>query len=160
MKVRELQSGEVEVLVSDLWLPFAAEMAELDDYDALADETSVREQAIDYRSKRLEDDQVVTYVVEVPASPGNLIAFAEAERRDPSPIFDRDEECFLHGIYVKPAYRGRGIAAQLLDLVEAWGRDAGCEHVALSVHPDNTAAKAMYDDRGYELKRAKLALEL
>ena len=159
MTARTLAADEVTALVDELWLPFAREMAAAEPHDAPADESAAREQAVVYRRGRVADDEVVTYVV--PAGDGGTFAaYAEAEVRASPPVSERGAECYLRGVYVRPGDRGRGLADGLLDRVEAWGRERGCEHVTLDVHPGNDAAKALYEGRGYELLRAKLALAL
>lgn len=165
MQVREVAPGEVERLVEELWLPFAREMEAIESHDALADEETVRAEAVEYRRERLDDDDVATYVVD--AGDGErrdggaeLIAYAEAEVRASPPVFERGDECYVHGVYVVPDHRGAGIAEDLMARIEEWGRERGCEYATLDVHPDNAAAKSLYDDRGYEVLREKMALAL
>jgi ribosomal protein S18 acetylase RimI-like enzyme len=164
VRIRELAAGEVETLVEDLWLPFAREMAAAESHDALADEATVCEQAVEYRRGRLDDEDVVTYVAEREndgtVTDDELLAYAEAEVRESPPVFERGAECYVHGVYVRPDHRAEGLADDLMARLEAWGRERGCEHATLDVHPGNEAAKALYDDRGYRVLREKLALEL
>jgi GNAT superfamily N-acetyltransferase len=167
VRIRELAADEVETLVDELWLPFAREMAAAESHDALADEAAVREQAVEYRRGRLDDEDVVTYVAEAEdddedtgGDAAELLAYAEAEVRESPPVFERGAECYVHGVYVRPDHRAEGLADDLMARLEAWGRERGCEHATLDVHPGNEAAKALYDDRGYRVLREKLALEL
>jgi ribosomal-protein-alanine N-acetyltransferase len=50
-------------------------------------------------------------------------------------------------ISVHPDYRGRGIAAQLMDIVES---RVGMPRMRLTVRGSNLAARRLYDRRGYE----------
>ena len=53
-------------------------------------------------------------------------------------------------LYVRPAQRGSGIAAALMDALETHARDAGCDAVYLDTKDDLLAAIRFYDRRGYE----------
>ena len=81
---------------------------------------------------------------------GELLGHASAIETEPPPIYDRGREAHVDGLYVKPGHRRQGIAAALLDRVEDWAADRGCEHVGVTVHAENEAARALYADR-YEL---------
>ncbi|MCU0618985.1 MAG: ribosomal protein S18-alanine N-acetyltransferase [Gemmatimonadaceae bacterium] len=54
-------------------------------------------------------------------------------------------------IAVAPAWRGRGLGAQLLDAGLAAAVVAECEAMWLEVRVSNTAARRLYDSRGFEL---------
>lgn len=43
----------------------------------------------------------------------------------------------LYGIYVKPEYRGQGIAKQLVSLCEDWAKEQGCYEFCSTCHIDN-----------------------
>lgn len=55
----------------------------------------------------------------------------------------------LHDVVVLPAYRGRGIAKQMLERVEALAKGRGCYKITLEVLSQNTAAQAAYRKLGY-----------
>jgi putative acetyltransferase len=48
------------------------------------------------------------------------------------------------GMAVAPDWRGRGVGSALMAEAVRWARDAGVEKLALSVYPDNEAARALY----------------
>lgn len=54
-------------------------------------------------------------------------------------------------IAVVPGWRGRGLGARLLDAGLAAAAAAGCEAMWLEVRVSNTAARRLYDSRGFEL---------
>ena len=56
-----------------------------------------------------------------------------------------------HDLVVDSAFRRQGVAAQLLDAVEAHGRELGCCRVTLEVRVDNGAARALYAREGFAL---------
>jgi aminoglycoside 6'-N-acetyltransferase I len=56
---------------------------------------------------------------------------------------------FLEGIYVKPAYRRRGIARALCERVAAWARTLGATELASDALLDNTDSHAMHRALGF-----------
>jgi ribosomal protein S18 acetylase RimI-like enzyme len=55
----------------------------------------------------------------------------------------------IHDIYVKPNYRGRGIAKQMLQKVEAIALRRGCCKLTLEVLEKNEVGKGLYDSFGF-----------
>ncbi len=53
-------------------------------------------------------------------------------------------------LFVAPEYRGRRLAALLMDAAEAQARDAGCAWMYLDSKPEFAAALALYRRRGYQ----------
>jgi ribosomal protein S18 acetylase RimI-like enzyme len=58
--------------------------------------------------------------------------------------------CEVKRLYVRAAYRGRGIANALMEAVESFARDAGYESIYLDTFEALTAAVRFYERRGYE----------
>jgi ribosomal-protein-alanine N-acetyltransferase len=54
-------------------------------------------------------------------------------------------------ITVAPAHRGEGLGHGLLDELETRAASGGAEALMLEVGADNTAARALYDRRGYDV---------
>ena len=149
MEIRRLVEEDVEPLVDDLWLPFAREMAALDAYNALADD--LRADALAYRRERPADD-AATFV----ADDGGLVGYTAVSYTEPPPVFARGPEASIEEVYVAPERRGEELATALLERAEAWARERGCERATLSVNADNDAARALYEDRGYGVRRLKM----
>lgn len=150
MEVRRLVEEDVTALVEELWLPFAREMADLDAYNALAED--VREDALAYRRERLAAAAAVTFV----ADDGGLIGYTALSHSEPPSVFARGPAVSVEEVYVAPERRGEGVATVLLERAEAWGRERGCERATLSVNADNATARALYEDRGYGVRRLKM----
>ena len=53
------------------------------------------------------------------------------------------------GIAVGAPWRGRGVGSALLTDAIRWAREMGIEKLALSVYPDNTRAREMYQRFGF-----------
>ena len=58
-------------------------------------------------------------------------------------------EGHLRGMAVLPAWRGSGLAARLLDAIEAWLKTNGCGRVTLDTTLPLTAAMKFYEKNGY-----------
>ena len=151
MTVRRLREDEIPTLVDDLWFPLAREMADLDAYNALADDP--RDYALAHRREQFRDDDSATFVAE---REGALAGHVHVKRTDPAPVFERGPEGTISEVYVAPDYRGQGIADALMDRAEAWAADRGCEYVSLSVNEDNETARRVYESRGYSTRRRKM----
>lgn len=167
MDVRPLRAGEIPALHDGCWLPFAREMAELDDHDALADdEAELRDDNVAHKRERFVEDDSHT-VVAIPDRDGltaddtpSFAGYASAEIGESPPVFARGDPVYVSELYVRPEYRGDGLAHRLLDAVEDWGRDCGCERAELHVHARNETAKRVYETRGYEVFQYKLRTSL
>jgi ribosomal protein S18 acetylase RimI-like enzyme len=55
----------------------------------------------------------------------------------------------LNDLFVAEAYRGQGIAKQLMTAAENFARERGVIRVGLSTQVTNTSAQALYEARGY-----------
>lgn len=153
--IRHLHEGEIEALVEALWLPFAGEMADVDDHDALAGE-GTRENAVEYRREQFENDDRATFVAE----DGDLVGYVSIEHRASAPVFARGDAGYVHGLYVIPDYRGSGLASELFERAREWADNRGCAYLSLDVHPDNEPARSVYREWGFEPVREKLVRPL
>ena len=61
---------------------------------------------------------------------------------------DEDGEVEV-GYYVCPAWRGRGVAGQIVDAFLTWLAEQGVRAVTASVGPDNTASVRLLERRGF-----------
>ena len=56
---------------------------------------------------------------------------------------------YLEGIYVREAYRGRGLAKALLSACEGWAREQGCTEFASDCELDNGGSIAFHLGAGF-----------
>jgi GNAT superfamily N-acetyltransferase len=68
----------------------------------------------------------------------------------------RDSFATIAGVFVEPAYRGRGIARALTESAIAWARGQKCASIRLTTSKD---AEALYRSLGFEDGR-ELVLKL
>ncbi|MFP5384371.1 MAG: GNAT family N-acetyltransferase [Gammaproteobacteria bacterium] len=56
----------------------------------------------------------------------------------------------IYSVAVQPAWRGKGVAEQLLAAAELAAAAVGCDGIHLEVRPENTAAIRLYEKHGYQ----------
>ncbi len=60
---------------------------------------------------------------------------------------------YVQDLHVIDDFRGRGLGRKLLAAAAQRGREFGCNHLRLSVDPDNTLAAAFYRHVGLEVRK-------
>lgn len=155
VEIRSLRPDDLHRLVDTLWFSLGREMAGLDDFNALGE--NVREDAIAYHRRALtEDERTILVAVEE----NELAGFVYAKREEPTSFFDREYTLHIIEIYVREQSRQQGIASALLDEIEGWEKAQECEYASLIVHVDNRAARSLYEETGFEVKRNLFAKPL
>jgi ribosomal protein S18 acetylase RimI-like enzyme len=79
---------------------------------------------------------------------GNVIGTAQlyiiTDDRHPAPVGN------VQNVWTDPAYRGRGIARQIMETLHETARRAGCSKLVLTSNPSRAAARDLYTSMGYE----------
>jgi ribosomal protein S18 acetylase RimI-like enzyme len=57
-------------------------------------------------------------------------------------------DAFVDDLYLRPAFRGRGLGARVMEAVEREARALGVRALHLEVERDNDPARALYERRG------------
>ncbi|PZV01115.1 MAG: GNAT family N-acetyltransferase [Leptolyngbya sp.] len=115
-----------------------------DGYRVFYQQPSDRQGAQQFLQARLEkgDSTILVAVVE-----GQLAGFTQLYPSFSSvsmkPIW------ILNDLFVAEAYRGRGIAKQLMTATENFAQETGAIRIGLSTQVTNTSAQALYEARGY-----------
>lgn len=55
----------------------------------------------------------------------------------------------LHHLFVAPTARGRGIGTELLGVVLAYAKGAGCSYLTVGTQAENRAAQVFYGKKGF-----------
>lgn len=70
------------------------------------------------------------------------------------------ERLFIGNLYVKSAYRGRGLADHLVLKAIRYAQEEGCSEFSLGVEADNQRAMAYYKKLGFEPHRQRMVVQL
>ena len=70
-----------------------------------------------------------------------------------TPDEDNGNRAQLISMWVDPAARGRGVATALITAIAHWAARYGAATLALSVMPDNAAARRTYEKNGFIMSR-------
>lgn len=76
-------------------------------------------------------------VVKVAEDNGTVVGYAIATRSREAPFLKYSQVGRLSDVYVKQAYRGHGVAKQLLQALEAWARKARLQALEVDVFPEH-----------------------
>lgn len=79
-----------------------------------------------------------------------LLGSGYAQIRDSKNYLTHKRHAYLGFMYVKPAFRGRGINQMILHALKAWALEQGIMHMSLTVYPENTAAIRAYEKAGMQ----------
>ncbi len=100
-------------------------------------------------------DDPATHLV-VAETDGQLIGTVRVEFAE-RPFFRIAE---VHRLYVRPEWRRRGVASELMRVAETTARDGGAAEVRLTVLAGNEPAMQFYDVRDYRHFATRLAKRL
>lgn len=95
-----------------------------------------------YMRQLIESPGSATWIAEENAE---LIGFSIVEWS----VGQSEPSAYIQTIEVHPAFRGRGIGAELLVRAEDSARAAGARSIDLHVDTENVAAIHLYESRGY-----------
>lgn len=139
-------TADVDAVV-DLWVDLASDQRAYDSHLlAGANRTAIREAVV---------RRVVTDDVLLARADRDVVGFAMTTVE--TGRYEQDvTRGLVENIYVRPAYRGRGIGSSLLDAAEAELKASGADVVALDVLADNDDARRFYRSNGYEPHRIEL----
>ncbi|HYJ69865.1 MAG TPA: GNAT family N-acetyltransferase [Nocardioidaceae bacterium] len=96
---------------------------------------------------------------ELVALPDKLVLVAEADGQvighltgrvdEPSPI-RLVAVATLASMYVRPAHRGEGVGARLVEMFRGWAREQGADRLAVTAYASNDGAVRFYRRQGFE----------
>ena len=76
------------------------------------------------------------------------------------PFLDPPDRLYIGNLYVRPAYRGSGLADQLVARAVQYAQEEGCVELTLDVERDNERALAYYEKLGFEAARYSMSASL
>jgi ribosomal protein S18 acetylase RimI-like enzyme len=80
---------------------------------------------------------------------GQLVGSGYAQVRKADPFLKHTHFAYLGFMYVKPAFRGKGINQSLLEALISWVKSKGISEIRLDVYDENIVAKNAYSKAGF-----------
>jgi len=89
-----------------------------------------------------------------------IVASGYAREKPTVAYVEPDAYCYLGFMYVRPAYRGKGINKMVVDYLLAWGRARGLTEARLEVYSENVGAIRAYEKAGFAGLMLEMRLEM
>jgi GNAT superfamily N-acetyltransferase len=110
-------------------------------------------------SQAIESEEQLFLIAEQTGHPATPIGLAHASVVIREAVFEPASKLHVHGLYVEPNHRRRGIGRSLLDSAMAWGRAKGCTEAELNVLRQNPARR-LYECLGFRAFQTEMVLDL
>jgi len=143
--IREARPDEVDVVVS-----LRVAMSEENDGEKLSEQ--VLEATRRWLHEHTRNGIMRSWLAE---SDGRIVGTVSCRIRDASPR-EHDlvgKEAYVHNLYVKPAYRSRGIGRALMQTLLDWCKSAGYSRVALRA---SVMGRPLYERMGFAADRTMI----
>lgn len=131
--IRRVETGDFEE-----WLRMRAALWPDEDIEDLREEIQ----------ELLADEDSAVYVAT--RVDGGLCGFIEVGLRDYAEGCDSSPAAYIEGWYVDADQRRGGVGARLVQVAEAWGREAGCREIGSDCLLDNLISYEAHLALGYD----------
>jgi len=108
---------------------------------------AVADDYVEYLEREVAAHDGRILMAEVDGAPAGFVCVVSATRGDPPD--DPAVFAWAHDIFVRPAYRRRGVATALMADVESFARSRGARELRLGVIDRNADARVMYARLGF-----------
>jgi ribosomal protein S18 acetylase RimI-like enzyme len=170
MHIRRVRNEDEAMrrFVEELWLPYQRDLEASNELHVMADDIDVDE-IVEFRTDWFDDPTKRLWValdgVDDPAesvaeSDATFAGFLGTALQTPAAKFDTADKLILGNFYVDTAYRGTGLADDLVARAIQQAREDGAEELTLRVHVDNDRALAYYEKLGFEVAQYKMRVPL
>lgn len=105
----------------------------------------------------LEDKEVMVAVAE---HDGYIIGSGYAKKVISRPYLEHDFHAYIGFMYVRPEYRGQGVAQRILDFLSGWAKSQGIDELRLDVFAENAVAVQAYQKAGFEPNLLEMRLQI
>jgi GNAT superfamily N-acetyltransferase len=92
----------------------------------------------------------------VAESEARVVGCGFAQIEEAEPFFKHQVQAYFGLMYVEPAYRGRGVNAEIIRSLKRWCRSKNVWETRLDVYEGNTTAVKAYEKAGF----SKLSIEM
>lgn len=163
-----IEESALRRLIDECWEPFHEDLgAAIDeqyidpefDKDALL-ETFLEELDVPDRRSWVPLDGAEDPTASLPETDGVFAGWLNAGLEPTREFLDPPERLFIGNLYAKEAYRGTGLADQLVARAIQYAREEGCGELSLGVAGDNDRAMAYYEKLGFEPFRQSMTVPL
>ena len=89
-----------------------------------------------------------------------LVGSGYAKLLDAKPYQKYEKYAYLGFMYVKPAFRGKGINKLILQRLINWAKERNISEVRLQVYDENTIAKNAYHKVGFKPNLLEMRMEI
>jgi len=170
MQIRRVRNEDESMrrFVEELWLPYQRDLETATESHAVVDEIDV-EDVVEFRTDWFDDPTKRLWVAvdDVDDPTGSLAdvdatfaGFLGTSLRTPPAKFETADRLLLGNLYLDPAYRGTGLADDLVARAVQQAREDGAEELTLHVDVDNDRALAYYEQLGFEVARYEMRVPL
>jgi len=73
---------------------------------------------------------------------------------------DKEPACHVHGLWVHPDFRNKGVGKKLKELGEIWAKKMECKFMDSNVRVQNTKMISLNENLGYEVARLNFRKKL
>ncbi len=90
----------------------------------------------------------------------HIVASGYAKINQAEEYLKFDSYAYLGFMFVRPAYRGRGIIQMIMEDLSSWTKEQGLSEIRLEVYDDNEAALKAYERFGMKRHMVEMRREL
>ena len=170
MHIRRVRNEEDSMrrFVEELWLPYNRDLEASVDSHVMAEDVDFDE-IVEFRTDHFDDPSKRLWValddVDDPTDTladldATFAGFLSTSLQTPPSKYATPDQLILGNFYVDPAYRGTGLADDLVTRGIQHAREDGAEELTLYVHVDNDRALAYYEKLGFDVSRYKMRVPL
>jgi len=170
MHVRRVRNEEDSMrrFVEELWLPYHRDLDAAVGSHAMAEDVAV-DDIVEFRTDYFDDPSRRLWVAldDVDDQAGSLseldatfAGFLSTSLKTPPAKFENPDQLHLGNFYVDPAYRGDGLADDLIARAVQHAREDGAVELTLEVNVNNERALAYYEKLGFDVSKYRMRVPL
>ena len=163
-----VDEAAVHRFVEECWLPFWRDLGEAVDEQHLGPDLDRDQVVANLLDGYDVPDRRCWVVLDEPTDPRASLdemdavfaGWLNAGLEHTDRFLDAPERLFVGNVYLRPAYRGSGLADRLVARALQYAREEGCVELTLDVEAANERARAYYEKLGFEPRRQRLSVAL
>ena len=170
MQIRRVrnETDSMRRFVEELWLPYHRDLEAAVTSHAMADEVDV-DDVVEFRTEYFDDpsrrlwvalDDIDDPTDALPETDATFAGFLGTSLKTPPAKFETADQLHLGNFYVDPAYRGTGLADDLITRAIQHARENGAVALSLQVDVDNDRALAYYEKLGFDVAKYRMQVPL